>query len=136
MTFELVSFQFQWVGYFLLSLLAFFLLTQTSSARLLLSICLISVGPIPKLNLSVLGIVSSTVPDSDNKVFIGGLPYNLTDEQVKGSNRGWTLCWYVFVNKRHQQPNFALRNRRRGALAVDVVKMLLVEFPGKLHCTR
>lgn len=41
-----------------------------------------SVGPIPKLNLSVLGIISSTVPDSDNKVFIGGLPYNLTEEQV------------------------------------------------------
>lgn len=40
-------------------------------------------GPIPKLNLSVLGIVSSTVPDSDNKVFIGGLPYNLTEDQVR-----------------------------------------------------
>ncbi|CAN0218966.1 unnamed protein product [Ectocarpus sp. 6 AP-2014] len=40
-------------------------------------------GPIPKLNLSVLGIISSTVPDSDNKVFIGGLPYNLTEDQVR-----------------------------------------------------
>eukprot|EP00903_Cladosiphon_okamuranus_P010716 g10128.t1 len=40
-------------------------------------------APIPKLNLSVLGIISSTVPDSDNKVFIGGLPYNLTEEQVR-----------------------------------------------------
>lgn len=42
-----------------------------------------SLGPIPKLNLSALGIVSSTVPDSDNKVFIGGLPYNLTEDQVR-----------------------------------------------------
>lgn len=40
-------------------------------------------GPIPKLNLSVLGIISNTVPDSDNKVFIGGLPYNLTEDQVR-----------------------------------------------------
>lgn len=54
-----------------------------SLSQLLSIYHLISVGPIPKLNLSVLGIVSSTVPDSDNKVFIGGLPYNLTDEQVK-----------------------------------------------------
>eukprot|EP00904_Undaria_pinnatifida_P003298 jgi/Undpi1/1296/HiC_scaffold_11.g04688.m1 len=42
-----------------------------------------SMGPIPKLNLSALGIISSTVPDSDNKVFIGGLPYNLTEDQVR-----------------------------------------------------
>ncbi|KAG5192541.1 hypothetical protein JKP88DRAFT_173288, partial [Tribonema minus] len=35
------------------------------------------------LNLSALGIVSNTVPDSPNKVFIGGLPYHLTEEQVK-----------------------------------------------------
>lgn len=40
-------------------------------------------GPIPKLNLSVLGIISNTVPDSDNKVFIGGLPYNLSEDQVR-----------------------------------------------------
>lgn len=43
----------------------------------------LSVGPIPKLDVSSLGIISNTVPDSDNKVFIGGLPYNLTDEQVR-----------------------------------------------------
>lgn len=45
-------------------------------------LCVARVGPIPKLNLSALGIISSTVPDSDNKVFIGGLPYNLTEDQV------------------------------------------------------
>lgn len=41
-----------------------------------------SVGPIPKLDVSTLGIISNTVPDSDNKVFIGGLPYNLTEDQA------------------------------------------------------
>ena len=46
-------------------------------------VCLSRSGPIPKLNLSVLGIISNTVPDSDNKVFIGGLPYNLTEDQVR-----------------------------------------------------
>lgn len=46
-------------------------------------VCLARSGPIPKLNLSVLGIISNTVPDSDNKVFIGGLPYNLTEDQVR-----------------------------------------------------
>lgn len=46
-------------------------------------VCLTRSGPIPKLNLSVLGIISNTVPDSDNKVFIGGLPYNLTEDQVR-----------------------------------------------------
>ncbi|CAM9764788.1 unnamed protein product, partial [Choristocarpus tenellus] len=40
-------------------------------------------GVIPQLDLSALGMVSTTVPDSDNKIFIGGLPYNLTDEQVR-----------------------------------------------------
>lgn len=46
-------------------------------------VCYSRSGPIPKLNLSVLGIISSTVPDSDNKVFIGGLPYNLSEDQVR-----------------------------------------------------
>lgn len=46
-------------------------------------VCFSRSGPIPKLNLSVLGIISNTVPDSDNKVFIGGLPYNLTEDQVR-----------------------------------------------------
>jgi splicing factor U2AF 65 kDa subunit len=35
------------------------------------------------LNLAALGIISTTVPDGPNKVFIGGLPYHLTEEQVK-----------------------------------------------------
>lgn len=36
-----------------------------------------------QLNLGALGIISNTVPDGPNKVFIGGLPYHLTEEQVK-----------------------------------------------------
>ncbi len=38
--------------------------------------------PIPHLNLAALGVVSNTVPDGSQKVFIGGLPYDLTAEQV------------------------------------------------------
>ncbi|GLE10455.1 hypothetical protein PINS_up022577 [Pythium insidiosum] len=40
-------------------------------------------GPIPQLNLAALGVVSTTVQDSPSKIFIGGIPYHLTDDQVK-----------------------------------------------------
>jgi len=40
-------------------------------------------GPIPTLNLAALGIVSTTVSDGPNKVFIGGIPYHLSEEQVR-----------------------------------------------------
>lgn len=40
-------------------------------------------GPIPQLNLAALGIVSTTVSDGPGKVFVGGLPYHLNEEQVK-----------------------------------------------------
>lgn len=38
---------------------------------------------IKQFNLAALGIVSTTVGDGPNKMFIGGLPYHLSDEQVK-----------------------------------------------------
>ena len=37
---------------------------------------------LPKFDLSKLGIVSSTVPDGPDKIFIGGLHYHLIDDQV------------------------------------------------------
>jgi splicing factor U2AF subunit len=37
----------------------------------------------PKLNLSKLGIVSSHVPNGPNKLYIGGVPYNLKMDQVR-----------------------------------------------------
>lgn len=40
-------------------------------------------GPIPQLNLAALGIVSTTVSDGPGKIFIGGLPYHLNEEQIK-----------------------------------------------------
>ncbi|OQR86675.1 splicing factor U2af large subunit [Achlya hypogyna] len=40
-------------------------------------------GPIPKLNVNALGIVSTSVSDGPGKIFIGGLPYHLNEEQVK-----------------------------------------------------
>jgi len=39
--------------------------------------------PIKPLNVHRLGIVSSTVPDGPNKIYIGSLPVALTDDQVK-----------------------------------------------------
>ncbi|OQS07802.1 splicing factor U2af large subunit [Thraustotheca clavata] len=41
------------------------------------------VGPIPKLNVNALGIVSTSVSDGPGKIFVGGLPYHLNEEQVK-----------------------------------------------------
>ena len=58
--------------------------------------------PVPVLNLGALGVVGTTVPDSENKIFIGGLPYNLDDDQVKellqafGPLRCW-LCTSMHV---------------------------------------
>ena len=37
---------------------------------------------LPKFDLSKLGIISSNVPDGPDKIFIGGLHYHLTDDQV------------------------------------------------------
>ncbi|KAL7470108.1 hypothetical protein ACHAXS_011699 [Conticribra weissflogii] len=37
---------------------------------------------LPHLDISKLGIVSPSVPDGPNKIFIGGLPYHLTEAQV------------------------------------------------------
>lgn len=39
--------------------------------------------PPPDFNPAVLGIVSTQVSDGPNKVFIGGIPYNLTEDQIK-----------------------------------------------------
>eukprot|EP01084_Bolivina_argentea_P019592 36412_1 len=38
---------------------------------------------VPKLNTSALGIVSNFVPNGPNKLYCGGIPYSLTEEQVK-----------------------------------------------------
>jgi splicing factor U2AF subunit len=40
-------------------------------------------GPLPQLDVSRLGIVSTQVPDGPGKVFCGGLPYEVTEEQVR-----------------------------------------------------
>ncbi|CEG50284.1 splicing factor u2af large [Plasmopara halstedii] len=75
-------------------------------------------GPIPQLNLAALGIVSTTVSDGPGKIFVGGLPYHLNEEQVKellqafgplrsfhlvkelSSNlsKGYGFCEYMDVN--------------------------------------
>ena len=39
--------------------------------------------PIPRLDVSSVGIISTQVEDSPFKLFIGGLPHEMTEEQVK-----------------------------------------------------
>lgn len=41
-----------------------------------------SVGPTPFLNLGVLGGMGATGSGGPGKIFVGGLPYNLADEQI------------------------------------------------------
>ena len=40
------------------------------------------VAQAPRLDTAALGIISPTVPDGPDKIFIGGLPYHLTEAQV------------------------------------------------------
>lgn len=42
------------------------------------------IDPPPGFDPSLLGIVSTQVGDGPNKVFIGGIPYSLTEDEVKG----------------------------------------------------
>jgi splicing factor U2AF subunit len=39
--------------------------------------------PGPALNMRSLGVISTTVADGPNKMFVGGLPYHLTEDNVK-----------------------------------------------------
>jgi splicing factor U2AF subunit len=39
--------------------------------------------PPPVFNLAALGIVGTTVAEGPGKVFVGGLPYHLTEEEIK-----------------------------------------------------
>ena len=41
------------------------------------------VPPAPVFNLAALGIVGTTVAEGPGKVFIGGLPYHLTEDEIK-----------------------------------------------------
>lgn len=79
------------------------------------------VPPPPVFNLAALGIVSTTVSDGPSKMFIGGLPYHLTEDNVKellsafgplksfhlvkeaGSvtSKGYGFCEYVEVKSTH-----------------------------------
>lgn len=70
--------------------------------------------PLPEIPPSLLGIVSTTVPDGPNKIFIGGLPTRFNEAEVKdilsafgplkafnlvrdanGASRGFAFCEYV-----------------------------------------
>lgn len=43
----------------------------------------VAMEPPPGFDPSILGIVSTQVSDGPNKVFVGGIPYNLTEDQIK-----------------------------------------------------
>lgn len=43
---------------------------------------ILSAETMPRFDTSKLGVVSQSVPDGPNKIFIGGLPYHLVDSQV------------------------------------------------------
>lgn len=58
-------------------------------------------GAIPILDLSALGIVSTQVDDGPNKVFCGGLPYQLDDDDVRELVSTWgTLKSFHMVRDR------------------------------------
>lgn len=72
-------------------------------------------GPIPTISLTALGVVSTSVPDGPNKIFVGGLPHELGEDEIKellmafgplrafhlvketGSNvsKGYAFCEYL-----------------------------------------
>lgn len=80
-----------------------------------------NVPPPPNFNLAALGIVATTVADGPNKLFIGGLPYHLSEENVKellqafgllksfhlvkeagsASSKGYGFCEYVEMSATH-----------------------------------
>jgi splicing factor U2AF 65 kDa subunit len=39
--------------------------------------------PIPKLNINGISVVGTTVADGPNKIYVGGIPYNVGEEQVR-----------------------------------------------------
>jgi len=41
-----------------------------------------NLGPIPQFNMDVLGELGASLPGGPGKLFIGGLPYHLADEQI------------------------------------------------------
>ncbi len=41
--------------------------------------------PNPNLNLSILGVVGSVVPEGPNRVFVGGLPPHFTQQEVRAA---------------------------------------------------
>lgn len=47
-------------------------------------------------NITVPGVVSTVVADSPHKIFIGGLPNYLNEDQVKGMSTFWSLIQIEF----------------------------------------
>lgn len=39
--------------------------------------------PVPQIDIAALGIISTKVEDGPNKIFVGGLPKEFSEEQIK-----------------------------------------------------
>ena len=82
-------------------------------------------GPIPVMNMAALGIIGTTVTDGPNKVFVGGLPHHLGDDDVKellrafgelkafnlvrdpgsATSKGYAFCEYIDTSNTSQAIN-------------------------------
>ena len=60
--------------------------------------------PIPRLDVTSVGIISTLVEDSPFKLFVGGLPHEMTEEQVKSLLQGFgKLKSFHLVKERNER---------------------------------
>lgn len=60
--------------------------------------------PIPRLDLTSVGIISTQVEDSPLKLFVGGLPHEMQEDQVKEMlNRFGKLKSFHLVKERNER---------------------------------
>jgi splicing factor U2AF subunit len=46
----------------------------------------------------LVGVISTVVPDTPNKIFVGGLPSYLSDDQVRYPLYSYYSIWYGTIN--------------------------------------
>lgn len=56
-------------------------------------------NPDPPMNVYIPGVISTTVPDNDNKMFIGGLPTYFNDDQVFSRSKFLFSSFFSFSPK-------------------------------------
>ncbi|XP_037675209.1 splicing factor U2AF 65 kDa subunit isoform X8 [Choloepus didactylus] len=98
------------------------------------------------------GVVSTVVPDSAHKLFIGGLPNYLNDDQVKelltsfgplkafnlvkdsatGLSKGYAFCEYVDINVTDQVPGLMSSQVQMGGHPTEVLCLMNMVLPEEL----